>query len=116
MYRHVIHERDVVAVAPVLTVLSAPINVDPGLSAVRVEIINDDMAQTLNVHFDKSEASTGPWNQSDYKGLEGILPGTARTVVIDARYLQYIRLTGTASGAGLSARVSVVCFTGDSTW
>lgn len=107
--------RETVAVAPTVTVMLGAIDCALG-NALRVEVINDDLSQTLDVSFDKSESLSGPWGASDYTGLLDILPGEARNVVVDVRWLRYVRVLGQASGAGLSARISVTNFTGDLSW
>jgi trans-2-enoyl-CoA reductase len=114
----VIFDQGNVAVAPTLTVLTPPISVEQGQAAARVEIINNDVAQTLDVHFDKGETSIGPWSTSGYSELEAIQPGETRIVVIDVRFLRYIRIIGTSSGLGLSARVKAAVYSaaGDSSW
>ena len=114
-YQSNVLARAAVAVTPTVTVLGGPISCVLG-SAMRVEVINDDISQTLDVSFDKSEAATGPWGASDYGGLLGIQPGETRCVVVDVRWLKYVRLLGVASGAGLSARVSITNFAGDLSW
>ena len=70
----VIFDQGNVAVAPALTVLTPPISVEQGQAAMRVEIVNNDVVQTLDVHFDKSETAVGPWSTSDYSELEAIQP------------------------------------------
>lgn len=114
----IIFDQGELAVAPTLTVLSPPISVERGSAAVRVEVRNYDVAQTLDVRFDKAEAATGPWDTSDYDELLDIQPGETRIVVIDVRFLRYIRVTGTSSGVGLSARVKLAVYpaSGESTW
>lgn len=114
-FRYVNLARSTVAVAPTLTILSSVLHID-NVSALRIEIINDDGVQTLSVRFDKSDEPSGPWATSDYTGFVGILPGETRNIVVDVRWLKYIRLTGTSSGAGLNARVSVTSFVGDLSW
>lgn len=107
--------REAVAVAPTTTVLAGPLDCKLGTS-IRIEVINDDLAQTLDVTCDKSDAATGPWGASEYDGLRAIQPGEVRNVVVDVRWLKYVRLLGVASGAGLQARVSVTTFSGDLSW
>lgn len=116
MYTNPIVSREVIAVAPTTTVLVPAIDVTTGLSAVRLEIINDDLAQTLSVAYEKSETADGPWSPTNYDFFRAITPGESRMDVVDVRYLKFIRVVGTASGAGLDARVSACLFTGESSW
>lgn len=110
MDQYVISDRKVTAVAPTLTVLMDATKVWPADGMLSVEVINDDLAQSLDVVLEKSQKSTGPWHQSPYDAFRGIAAGEARMESIDVRGLTYVRLTGTASGAGLNARVSAILY------
>jgi hypothetical protein len=108
--RLVIQTRETVAVAPTLTVLMPPQQVATGCSAISVEIINDDLSQSVDAFFEKAEFSTGPWDQSEFDGLLGIQPGETKMTTVDVRFLENVRLTATASGAGCNVRVSTVLY------
>lgn len=116
MYINPLMSREVHAVAPVTTVLVPAVDVTVGLSAVRLEIINDDLVQTLTVSFEKSETALGPWSPTNYDFFATMAPGESRMDCVDVRFLKYIRVIGVASGAGLNARVSATLFLGESSW
>lgn len=111
MYRHLIADRQVVAVAPVSTVILSAQNVRGAEGYMTIEIINDDATQTIQAGYQKSQTATGPWATAGYEGFVDILPGQTRMETVDVRYLEYIRFSATASGAGANVRISVSLFT-----
>lgn len=99
-------DRAVVAVDPTATVIVDPLQVTY-TTTLEVELINDDPAQTLNAYVQRSWAQAGPWYTSPYDGLQGIGPGESKMDQISVYGSGWMRVVATASGAGLSARISV---------
>lgn len=97
----------VVAVAPVATTLWGPVVVR-NLKGVAVTLANDDGAQTLAAFIEVGPSETGPWYQSPWAAFESLAAGASVSDVAATEGYGYARMRGTASGAGLSARVWAV--------
>lgn len=99
--------RSVITLNPTLTVVLAPFYVSPGVLWLMGEFINDDGAQTANLQIEESWDSAGPWTISLFNQMQTIAAGEARRFSWSTESQgPYVRVTGTASGAGLSARRS----------
>lgn len=105
--QNIITPRSVIIVNPTLTVILAPIDVVPGTSFLTGEFINDDLSQIANLQIEESWSSSGPWTVALYNELQNIAAGEARRFYLSliARG-PFLRITGMASGAGLSGRRS----------
>lgn len=103
-------KRQVVAVAPTTTVVVSPMLASPGVSALTLEVINDDLAQSVGLQFEKSREAAGPWAVSSYTGLATIAPGETRFETVSIDHLEAVRITGTASGGGANIRITAIMF------
>lgn len=73
-----------------------------------ITLTNDDATQQLDAWVEMApdlNGAPGPWDQSQWTGLEQIAAGESRTEVAVVRGRQWCRVVGRASGAGLSCRV-----------
>lgn len=93
-----------VAVAPTSTVIVQPFSCW-GFEELSIALANDDAAQELNAWVEMAPEQAGPWDQSQWTGLEQIAALETRVEVAVLRGRQWARVTGTASGAGLDCRV-----------
>jgi len=93
-----------VAVAPTSTVILAPFSCW-GFEELSVVLTNSDATQELNAWVEMAPTISGPWDQSQWTGLEQIAALETRVEVAVLRGRQYARITGTASGAGLNCRI-----------
>lgn len=75
-----------------------------GMSRLVVTLTNDDPTQELDAWLEAGPTSSGPWDLTEWTGLADILAGESRTEVADVQGHAYLRIRGTASGAGLSCR------------
>jgi len=104
---NVVSPRTVVTINPTLTVALAAFQVVPGLSYLTGEVINDDVTQSANLQIEESWSASGPWSIALFNELQNIAAGESRTFYLSLLGRgPYMRVTGTASGAGLSARLS----------
>lgn len=71
------------------------------------EVINGDGSQTLDCVVDVSWDGISNWESKNTQDLSGIEPGGVRHISLDVSNFRFIRIMGTASGAGLNATVSV---------
>lgn len=95
--------RSVVAVAPTLTTI-IPVQVGSQQMVV-IALENMDAAQTLNAGLDVSDLPMGPWFRTTFADVLEMQPLEFRLVSVRPP-LAYWRLTGVASGAGLTAEVA----------
>lgn len=94
-----------VPVAPTPTVLLAPVDVTTLPALLSATVQNGDGAQTLNAWAEAGPTSSGPFGLVQWADLQGIAPGEPRLGLLDCTGRQWVRLMGTASGAGLTATV-----------
>lgn len=71
-----------------------------------VEVTNNDGSQTLSVSILRRCSDGGSFSPTGLLGLDSIGPGQTACVDIDVSGCTDVRLQGTASGAGLTARVA----------
>lgn len=101
-------KREPVAVGPTSTELVSPflcraIGPHPSLT---VEVTNTDGTQVLDAWLETSAVSTGPWSIQGTSELRQVQPGESRNPPLDMAGLLWVRVVGTASGAGLTANVA----------
>jgi hypothetical protein len=100
----VLNDSSSVSVSPIQTVIVASADTGPSDTFVGV-IRNTDATQTLNCSIQTSWDNVN-WGNTEWYGLETIAPGEARPFSVNTGKARYIRIVGTASGAGLTANVS----------
>lgn len=71
-----------------------------GFDVCSVELINDDVSQTINARLQFSTGSDGPWADAGGLGLWEIAPLTAKAESHDVRPRRFARVLGAADGAG----------------
>lgn len=99
-----INDGSSVSVNPVQTVLVASSETGPSDTFSGV-IRNTDATQVLNCSMQTSWDNTN-WSTAEWYGLDNIAAGEARSFSVSTGKARYIRIVGTASGAGLTANVS----------
>lgn len=104
--RSSISVRNTVSVAPTITIMVQPQDVSLYDSAI-IEIINDDMSQTLQAQVETSATGTSPWTTSLFDAFSNIGPNKTANEILDVRGMSFLRITGIATGAGLSIRISL---------
>lgn len=95
-----------ISVAPTSTVLVLPVHVSIYQRAI-LQVTNTDLTQNLNVFIETSRLDTGPFVQSIFDVFFNMAPGTTANEELDITSFEYIRVSGTASGSGLTATVSL---------
>lgn len=100
----VITEKEDISVAPTPTVLFLS-QTGPS-EVITIEIENRDGTQILACTIDTSWDGSTNWVTKNALDLDGIGPGDVRQVSIDISNFRWVRVVGTANGAGLTARTS----------
>ena len=93
-----------VTVAPVATTLCGPLAVG-NIETVGLALANDDGSQSLAAYVELGPTAAGPWFQSPWAAFEAIAAGATVSDVAQTHGHAWMRLRGTASGAGLDCRV-----------
>lgn len=93
-----------VAAAPTATQLVGPQSVVRH-SAIYVGVQNTDGSQTLNAWVESGPTLTGPWRASGWTALTEVGAGNFADGQLDVTGMRCVRVMGTASGAGLNAKV-----------
>lgn len=97
-------EGRVVSVAPTATTLVDAFAVR-GMTRAVFTLANDDATQTLNAWLEVGPTSSGPWDATEWTGLDDIAALDSRTEAADVAGHSYMRVRATSSGAGLDCRV-----------
>lgn len=94
------------------TVLAGPFNLASLQSTLMgISLTNLDGAQTLTAWVENSPDGITGWEaKRSWAGLEDIGPGETRNEGFTCVYERWLRIVGTASGAGLSATIYVEDF------
>lgn len=93
------------------TVMAGPFDVTEA-TMVGLSVTNLDGTQTLTAWIENSPDGTSGWEaKRNWAGLEDIGPGETRNEGFACSYERWLRVVGTASGAGLSATIYVEDFT-----
>lgn len=96
-----------VAVAPTTTTLMPAFDLRQfRVQRLSINVINDDGSQTLTTDLQFGPTSTGPWTSSGAMATT-FAAGEGVSASVDVGGYAYARLIGSASGAGLNARVGV---------
>lgn len=119
--RQVLQNASVVAVAPTPTVIMQPFQVRPsnayGRSSTTTYLtlfrINQDVAQTLNEQIEVSANQAGPYKALPNNDLQNLAPGATALTTVETKGYDWVRTTGTASGAGLNVSATSVAYTDD---
>ena len=101
----VIYDAQSVSVNPVTTTV-VPSNETGPSDTYSGQVKNTDGSQTLDCYIQTSWDGTN-WGTSEWAGLTGIAAGETRQFSVATGKARFIRIIGTASGAGLTASVSV---------
>lgn len=70
------------------------------------EVTNNDGSQTLAVTVQQRLSTTGDFSDTTVPDLLDIPAGATRSVILDVAGLMDVRLSGVASGGGLTCRVA----------
>jgi hypothetical protein len=98
------------SVAPTTTTLMAALDLRSyRADRLTINIVNDDLAQTLTLDLQFGPTATGPWTSSGAM-VATLAAGEGVSASVDTAGYAFARIIGTASGAGLSARVGVSHF------
>ena len=99
--------REPIVVNSTTTIVLAPFAIEEGVAWFIGELINDDLSQSLNAQIEESWTEGGPWTVAFFNELQNIAAGEARrfNLTMNAQG-PVVRVTATASGAGLNARRS----------
>lgn len=103
----IIYTRDPVSVAPTLTII-IPETFVGGYDWWELEIVNQDATQVLTCQLEQSAVAGGPYDVYDDATFSNMDPNATPTRAQLRRIFEqlgnrYVRLRGSASGAGLTA-------------
>lgn len=94
------------AVSPVITTILDATSV-ANLDAFELGLLNQDAAQILAAQIERSDSASGPWDVFDDASFSNMDPNGSPVRanvfrILSTRGAEYIRVRGTASGAGLN--------------
>lgn len=75
--------------------------------------INQDVSQTLNEQIEVSANQGGPYKAIPNNDLQNLAPGGTALTTVETQGYDWIRTTGTASGAGLNVSATSLAYTED---